>query len=46
MTTVSDYLKEIGTKGGTTTADRYGKDYYKELQKKSVESRKKNKKRG
>jgi len=30
----------LGKKGGDSTSKKYGKDYYKELQKKSVESRK------
>lgn len=34
----------MGQKGGESTKKKYGKDYFKELQKKSVASRLKNKK--
>lgn len=33
----------LGKKGGTSTKEKYGSEYYRELQKKSVEKRKKNK---
>lgn len=39
----TDYLKEIGKKGGEATKKNQGKDYYKQLQRKSVEKRRQNK---
>jgi len=36
---------KLGSKGGNTTKKRYGSDYYRELQKRSVKSKLKNKKK-
>ncbi len=36
---VKEYLAKNGAKGGVITRERNGKDYYKELNKKSVEAR-------
>lgn len=38
--------QELGKKGGEATKNRYGKDYYKELQKKSVAAKLTKKKQG
>jgi hypothetical protein len=35
--------KELGSRGGKQTLKRYGTDHYRQLQKKSVESRNRNK---
>lgn len=37
---------ELGKRGGLKTSEKYGKDYYRDLQKKSVESRKSKKGQG
>ena len=42
MNYTTDYFKQQGQRGGRTTARR-GPDYYRELQKKSVEARKRKK---
>ena len=34
-------VKVAGKKGGVTTRDKYGKNYFKELSKKGVEARQK-----
>jgi hypothetical protein len=40
---IREIAKELGRLGGKKTSERYGKDYYRELQKKSVESKKRRK---
>jgi len=40
---IKEIAKELGKRGGLKTSQKYGPDYYRELQRKSVES-KKNKK--
>lgn len=40
---VKEYLSMLGKKGGTATRDKYGADHYKEMNRRSVETRRKNK---
>jgi hypothetical protein len=42
---ISEIARKLGQRGGQSTSSRYGKDYFRELQKKSVESRKSKKNR-
>ena len=42
-TKYSEEKKQWGSKGGSKTIKKYGKDHFRELQKKSVEARKRKK---
>jgi len=37
---ISEIAQRLGKRGGETTAQKYGKDYFRELQKKSTEAKK------
>jgi len=38
---ISNIAKDLGSRGGTKTFKKYGSDYFRELQKKSTEAKKK-----
>lgn len=37
------FFKEAGKRGGSSTLQKYGKDYFKKISQKAVEARRKNK---
>ena len=37
---ISEIAQRLGKRGGETTSQKYGKDYFRELQKKSTEAKK------